>query len=54
MNKYEATNKVRKKLFNSTHEEVSKIIGITRPTLNARLKFSNWKVSEIYLIEKKL
>lgn len=54
MNKYEVTQKVRRKLYFETQEEICKKIGITRPTLNARLKSNNWKVSEIYLIQTKL
>lgn len=51
MNKYDATLKVKKRLFEKTKDEVSKEIGISRPTLDARLSFNNWKISEIYLIK---
>lgn len=52
MTKYEATQKVKKRIINSTKEDVSKDLGISRPTLDARLSFHNWKISEIALIEK--
>ena len=54
MTKQEATNRVKRKLSFVTQEELCKEIGITRPTLNTRLYKSNWKVSEIYLIQTKL
>lgn len=47
MTKYEATQKVKRKLNFQTKEEIAKDIGISRPTLDARLSFHNWKVSEI-------
>jgi hypothetical protein len=52
MTKYEATNRVKRKLNFQTQEEICKKLGITRPTLNARLQKNNWKISEIYAIEK--
>lgn len=52
MKKHDATQKIKNLLLYETQEEVSKKIGITRPTLNSRLRKSNWKVSEIYLISK--
>ena len=52
MTKYEATQKIKKRLLNSTKEEVAKEIGITRPTLDARLKWHNWKISEVTHISK--
>jgi hypothetical protein len=52
MTKFEATNRVKRKLNFETQEMICKSIGITRPTLATRLKKSNWKVSEIYAIEK--
>lgn len=52
MTKYEATQKVKKRLFDKTKEEVSKEIGISRPTLDARLLWNTWKIGEISLIEK--
>jgi len=52
MTKYECTQKVLKRIETSTKDEVSKEIGITRATLDARLKWHKWKVSEIFLIEK--
>jgi DNA-binding Lrp family transcriptional regulator len=54
MTKYDATLRVKRHLAFKTHEEISKMIGITRPTLNARLKRNNWKLSELYLIQTKL
>jgi predicted DNA binding protein len=50
MTKYECTQKVKKRIQLSTKDEVAKEIGISRPTLDARLSFHSWKVSEIYLI----
>ncbi len=52
MTKYEATKKINTRLLSKTKDEVSKELGISRPTLDARLSFHNWKVSEIALIEK--
>jgi len=52
MTKFEATNRVRRKLNFETQEEICKKLGITRPTLNIRLIKNNWKISEIYAIEK--
>jgi predicted DNA-binding protein (UPF0251 family) len=52
MTKYEATQKVLRLLLYKTKEEVAKEIGISRPTLDARLKWHNWKISEIFLINK--
>ena len=33
-------------------EDLVKKIGITKPTLYARISKHNWKVSEVFLIEK--
>jgi hypothetical protein len=52
MTNYEATMKIKRKLDFETKEEISKQIGISRPTLDARLQWHNWKISEIALIEK--
>jgi len=52
MTKYEATQKVKKRIQLSTKDEVSKELGISRPTLDARVQWHTWKVSEIALIEK--
>ena len=52
MTKYETTQKIKKTLSKKTKEEVSKMIGISRPTLDARLTFNNWKITEISHIEK--
>jgi transcriptional regulator with AAA-type ATPase domain len=52
MTKFEATNRVRRKLNFETQETVCKCLGITRPTLATRLQKNNWKISEIYAIEK--
>lgn len=52
MTKYDATQKVKKRIQESTKEEVSKELGISRPTLDARLQWHTWKVSELVLIEK--
>lgn len=47
MTQYEATQKVLRIKENTTDEEVAKKLGISRPTLYARLKFNSWKISEI-------
>ncbi len=47
MTKYEATQKVKKAIDNSTKEEVAKKIGISRPTLDARIQWHTWKISEL-------
>jgi predicted DNA binding protein len=52
MTKYECTQKIKKRIQLSTKEEVAKELGISRPTLDARLSWNNWKVSEISHIEK--
>lgn len=52
MTKYEATQKVKKRIQESTKDEVSKELGISRPTLDARIDWHKWKVSELALIEK--
>ena len=48
---YDITQKVLRLLLKETKEEIHKKIGISRPTLDARLKFNNWKKSEITLIK---
>jgi hypothetical protein len=35
-----------------TDEELAEKIGISKPTFYTRLKFNNWKKSEVYLINK--
>jgi predicted DNA-binding protein (UPF0251 family) len=52
MIKYPITQKVLRLIDKLSKDELAKEIGISRPTLDARLKFHNWKVSEIYLISK--
>jgi len=52
MTKYECTQKIKKRLFEKTKEEVAKELGISRPTLDARLLYHTWKISEITHIEK--
>lgn len=52
MTNYEATQKVKKRIELSTKDEVSKELGISRPTLDARLQWHSWKIAEIALIEK--
>lgn len=48
---YDTTQIVLKLLLSKTKEEIAKDIGISRPTLDARLKFHSWKKSEITLIK---
>lgn len=52
MTKHEATSKIKKRLYEKTKDEISKELGISRPTLDSRLKWHTWKVSELYLIQK--
>jgi len=52
MTKYEATQKIKKRVQLSTKEEVAKELGISRPTLDARLQWHTWKISELTHIEK--
>ena len=47
MTKYEATQKVLRKISETSKDEIAKEIGISRPTLDARLKWHNWKISEL-------
>lgn len=51
MTNYETTSKVKKLIDLKTKDQVSKDIGISRPTLDARLSFHRWKKSEIALIK---
>jgi len=46
------TTKVKLLLFKYTKEELSIMIGISRPTLDTRLEKENWKKSEISHIAK--
>ena len=52
MTKLEATSKVQRLMLSFSDEDLVKKIGITKPTLYARISKHNWKVSEIFLIEK--
>ena len=52
MTKHDTTRKIEQIRFYKTDDDVCKIIGISKPTLYVRLKKSNWKTSEIYLIER--
>lgn len=52
MTKHETTQKVLRLISLSTKDEIAKKIGISRPTLDARLSFHNWKISETTHIEK--
>lgn len=52
MTKLETTAKVQRLRLYENDEDLCKRIGITRPTLNSRIVRHNWKVSEIFLIEK--
>ena len=51
MTKFECTSKVQKLRNYNSDDEISKKIGISKPTLYLRLKIHNWKVAEIHLIE---
>lgn len=48
----EATVKVNKLLLTFTYEEMMVKLGISKPTLYARLLRHNWKLGELSLIEK--
>ncbi len=48
---YDTTQKALRLLLQYSKEDLCKKIGISRPTLNARLRFHSWKVSEIILIK---
>jgi len=52
MTKYDASQRVKRLLCFKSQEDVAKEIGISRPTLNSRLERNNWKVSELFLIER--
>ncbi len=52
MTRLEATTKARMLLINNTIDELSKKIGITKPTLYTRLSEHNWKLGEIALLER--
>ena len=52
MTKLDCTSKVQIMRNYQTDDEVCKKLGISKPTLYVRLKAHNWKVSEIFLIEK--
>lgn len=52
MTPHDTTRKVEQLRFYKTDDEVCKIIGISKNTLYTRLRQSNWKTSEIYLIER--
>ena len=52
MTSYETTMKIKRKLDFETKTQIAKKIGISRNTLDARLQWHNWKISEIALIEK--
>ena len=51
MTTHDCTRKVEQFRYYMTDDEVCKKIGISKATLYVRLKNSNWKVSEIFLIE---
>lgn len=44
---YDTTQRVQKLLLTKTKLEVVKILGMSEPTLNSRLKLQNWKLTEI-------
>lgn len=52
MTRLEVTAKVQRLRTSFTDEELIKKIGISKPTLYTRIAKHNWKVSEIYLIER--
>lgn len=52
MTPHDTTRKVEQLRFYKTDDEVCKVIGISKNTLYTRLRQSNWKTAEIYLIER--
>lgn len=44
---YDTTQKVNRMLLHKTKLEVVKLLGMSEPTLNTRLKLNNWKLTEI-------
>lgn len=46
-----ASIKVRTLLLTETKTSVAEMIGITRPTLDARIALNNWRLAECKLIE---
>lgn len=52
MTKLEATVKVNRLLISYNHDDFAKKLGISKPTLYARLAKHNWKLGELSLIEK--
>lgn len=52
MTKLEATAKVQRLRLSYKDHDLIKMIGISKPTLYTRIVQHNWKVSEIFLIEK--
>lgn len=44
---YDTTQRVQKLLLTKTKLQVKEILGMSEPTLNTRLKFQNWKLTEI-------
>ena len=52
MTKLETTSKIQRLRLSFTDEEIVNKIGISKPTLYARISKHNWKVSEVFLIEK--
>lgn len=50
MTKLEATAKVSGFMGKYTDDEIAKKLGITRPTLYARLLKHNWKLGELQLV----
>lgn len=53
-NKKLATYRVEAWMGTYTKQELSDFIGISRPTLNDRLKLHNWRMKELESIEKNL
>lgn len=52
MTRLEATSKIQRLRLSFTDDDLVKKIGITKPTLYARISKHNWKVAEIFLIDK--
>jgi hypothetical protein len=44
---YDTTQRVKRMLLTKTKLVVKELLGMSEPTLNTRLKFQNWKLTEI-------
>jgi hypothetical protein len=52
MTNHDCTRKIEQMRFYKTDDQICKIIGISKTTLYKRLRESNWKTAEVFLIER--